>query len=294
MLRREPIVTWRQVLAPLLLIMAAASASLIGCGGGLIVAGVRINSARVVLLTKSPGVSTDDYRWRDIANNLYSAAFAGGFDYATTPRVWVTFDQGTETLQGTINARALKPNFAYQIKLVGKPVLDWGAAGDEAANEGIGRVGRWWSAVRGNVNDAYYEANHASESIAGYLVMGFMLTDENGRADVNWRLENSTHVLWNTRQRAPGANDQPSQARALAFSAWGYDVPYPAVTTETIYPEQEPGRPTPGTARLAAGRYHCIFALYEESFHDARDGAGPGGFWANAMQFDGLDFTVPE
>lgn len=287
--------TLRRALAALALAVAGLITQLIGCGGGTPGGGaIRLNSARNVPLSKSPGVPANDYRWMDIAGNLYAAGFAGSFDYATSPTVTVTFDDGTDTLQGAIDATSLKPNFAYQIKLIGKPTGDWGAAGDDAANERIGHVGRWWSDIAGNVNDAYYEANHNSETIAGYLVIGFLITDEDGQAHVDWRLENSYHVLWNTSQRAPGANDVPSQTHTLAFTSWGYSLPYPASTTETIYPEQEPGRPTPGTARLPVGSYRCLFALYEESFHDAADGAGPGGNWAKAMEFAELRFEVLE
>jgi hypothetical protein len=287
--------TSSQVLLALPLAVAAIIGGVIGCGGG---SGptddttVRLNSARSVALTRSPGISANDYRWLDIASNLFAAGFGASFDYAAAPTVIVTFDDGTDTLQGTISATALKPNFAYQIKLVGKPPGVWGANGDAAANEQIGRVGRWWSEASGNVNDAYYEAHHLTETITGYLVLGFLITDETGRAEVTWRLENSYHVLWNTNQRASGPNDRPAQTRTLAYSDWGYSLPYPASASETIYPEQEPGRPLPGTARLPAGRFRCLFALYEESFHDVPDGAGPGGSWANAMQFADLDFDV--
>ena len=274
-------------------LLLAIVAYLIGCGGGGAAssASVSLNSARSVQLAKAPGVDPDDYRWKDIANNLYAAAFVGSFDYST-PTVTVNFDDSSDTLQGTIDATGLKPNFAYQIKLIGKPTGDWGAAGDDAANERIGYAGRWWSDVSGNQDDAYYQAHHGTETIVGYLVTGFLITDEDGQASVNWRVENSYHVLWNTGQRAANADDRPSQAHTLAFSSWGYSLPYPAVSTQTIYPEQEPTRSTSGNARLAAGSYHCIFALYEESFHDVADGAGPGGNWAKAMQYADLDFDV--
>jgi hypothetical protein len=286
------------MLLPLLIgiavLLLAIMAYLIGCGGGGAAAGagVTLNSARSVQLAKSPGVSADDYRWKDIAGNLYAAGLVDSFDYSS-PTVTVNFDASSDTLQGTIDATGLKPNFAYQIKLIGKPTGDWGAAaGDDAANERIGSIGRWWSDVNGNVDDAYYQAHHATETIAGYLLIGFLITDEDGQASVNWRVENSYHVLWNTSQRAANVDDRPSQTRTLAFSSWGYSLPYPVATTETIYPEQEPTRATPGNARLAAGRYHCLFAVYEESFHDVADGAGPGGSWAKAMQYADLDFDV--
>jgi hypothetical protein len=267
---------------------------LAGCGGATspTKGGVVVDSKGVHTLQKVGGVALADYRWKDIAGNAYSTAFASTFDYGTGPQVTVNYDDAAGTLQGTVNATGLKPNFAYQIKLEGKPTKVWGTAGDDWSNERIGYLGRWWCATDvANRTDAQYAVCKAlGHTVTGYLLFDFLLTDQSGNASKPFHLDSSYHVLWNTQQGAPGANDRPSQVRTLAFTDFGYGSPYPAVTTETIYPEWEPGRPTPGTAQFGAGQYKCTFLLTEESFHGWP--SSPGGNWAAALRDTDLQFTV--
>ena len=83
------------------------------------------------------------YRWMDIADFLYSFRYQSFFNYEQ-PTVKLSFCDISSTFEGTLVASELKPNFAYQVKLVGKPTKVWGAGGDDWANEQIGYAGRWW------------------------------------------------------------------------------------------------------------------------------------------------------
>jgi hypothetical protein len=126
----------REVVICLLLISAFASGSLAGdC------------LPKTVDLVTAPDVTTwgpAPYRWRDIATNLYSLSYRETYTYDSAS-VTATFEAcGESTLVGHLSAINLKPNFAYQVKLVGKPERLWGAIGDDDTNERIGFTGRWW------------------------------------------------------------------------------------------------------------------------------------------------------
>ena len=80
------------------------------------------------------------YRWMDVADQLYDVdvgldgySYQDSYDY-TQASVLVDFFTDAQTLHGTLTASNLKPNFAYQFKLVGD-------AGTEA-NERF-CVGQW-------------------------------------------------------------------------------------------------------------------------------------------------------
>lgn len=255
-----------------------------GCGGGL-GSGDLGPQALVSLPLANAGATASSYRWGDIAGNLYSSAFAGAFSYSS-PTVTVAFeDMGGTTLAGTLTATGLKPNFAYQMKLEGKPTVD------PVGNEKIGYLGRWWSPVAGNVDDAYYRAHKTSEAIIGYLLFDFFITDGSGGATRMFRVDSSYHVLWNAAQ--PGASSvSPGVARPWA-PIWADGVYDSSLgftgATQTLFPELQTGRPAPGLALLPAGSYNCALVITEESFHGYYAG---GGNWAAAMRNDNLSFSV--
>ncbi len=106
--------------------------------------------------------SKSTFRWKDIAANTYAQSYKDTYDYAAAD-VDINYDPaGDSTLRGHLSASNLKPNFAYQIKLSGKPTALWGLAGDDTTNERLGYLGRWWrhQPNPGNSSDADYEANH--------------------------------------------------------------------------------------------------------------------------------------
>lgn len=281
-------------LRPLSVVAVVARVSLVvillGCGSGdepvapLAPGGVQ-PMAMVSLPLSNAFAPAADYRWGDIAGNQYSSSFASSFSY-NTPTVTVTFDDmGGRTLSGTLTATGLKPNFAYQIKLEGKPTVDaW-------ANERIGYLGRWWSPTMGNVDDTYYELHKNTEAILGYLLFDFFITRGDGSATRAFKVDSSYHVVWNAAQPgAPLASAGPTQQWAPVWSEAAYGTVRRFVTkTQTLFAEKQAGRPEPGDALLPVGNYNCALVITEESFHDFYAG---GGNWAAAMRHDSLSFAV--
>jgi hypothetical protein len=82
-----------------------------------------------------PVTPSGTYRWLDVADQAYGTNYQGTYSYSQAT-VTVTYYTTGSTLRGTLTANNLKPNFAYQLKLVGTP--------GTADNELIGYSGRWW------------------------------------------------------------------------------------------------------------------------------------------------------
>ncbi len=142
-------------------------------------------------------------RWLDINNNPFEAWLTngqpnGGHSY-NNAQVNLTFDRAPNTpyFVGHIRASGLKPNFSYQLKLIGKPergTRGWGASGDDLSNERIGMAGRWWCdsqhAAQTNFDDAHYYRYYKyappghEHNIYGYHYMGEFVTDGKGNADI--------------------------------------------------------------------------------------------------------------
>ncbi|RYX85926.1 hypothetical protein EON83_03995 [bacterium] len=170
----------------------------------------------------------------------------GKFDYlARANNVVLTYQRAPEVpyFVGHISARGLKPNFAYQLKLAGKPVIGPRGAGtdqsyvlatnktrsgtpdvhlvngangqpspingDDWANQQLGYAGRWWndSNASGNTNaitDAVYASN-TTDTIYGYQFIGDFVTDANGNAEADIKGDRSYHITWQDWQS--GAKD---------------------------------------------------------------------------------------
>lgn len=250
-----------------------------------------------------------DYRWLDIADQKYADTYIDAYNY-TQAAVQVQYERVAKgALKGTLTASSLKPNFAYQIKLVGNPEQY------PEANERIGLAGRWWqeewdaqtqSWTKGhnlndkgdgsspNPNDLVYFATRdlVDESsptglryrYLGYMVFDYFITDETGAADVGFIVDSSYHVLWKTTQPQhsyDALNDGPVKSRTfdpVPLSEVAYDMDYPQSAVD-IYGEWE--RLPTGGIYLDNGNYTCDFILTEESFHGV-DGADSGN-WAAAM-----------
>jgi hypothetical protein len=236
------------------------------------------------------------YRWKDIADHVYAQGYQDTFTY-DRPRVTTAFDPYGQTFRGRLRGYGLKPNFAYQMKLVGKPTGLWGQEADDQANEYIGYEGRWWREQPnpGNTNDADYQA-HKDDStyiFVGYLLFDYFVTDEYGHAEKEFQLNSSYHVLWNTvlNARDPGPNDSPITDHTVRATGYhpAYDTAH-APAEVGLYAEWEPGRDLPGEVILPAWMYHLQFILTEESFHQS----GIGGYWAGAMGCDSICFSVPD
>ena len=245
-------------------------------------------------------------RWRDVATNPFAAAKKANlfYDCAT---VTVTYDDSAGTFRGTLVATNLKPNFAYQIKLSGKPTRGW-TDGDDWANEQLGYNGRWWvdqydssgTWVSGwNSTDTEYarwKKRDFTDRSYVYVFQGYMLfenlvTDNEGKAAKSFALDSSFHVLWKTSQRTRTANDSTPVTYTVAptASAW-YSKDYPS-TDVSIYAEWQSGRPLPGKVRLPNGKYNVRLCLTEESFHETAEDSGN---WATVMCYDYLAFSVQQ
>ena len=250
---------------------------------------------------------TGSYRWLDVADHAYGVSYQDSYDY-TQATVEVTYKTRKNVLRGTLTAENLKPNFAYQLKLVGNPDADPGA------NERIGLAGRWWQEewngsewVNGdnlnskgngsspNPNDEVYFANRDVPDTTGtsptglryrytgYLVFDYFITDDAGAAVLNYQTDSSYHVLFKTSQRVHTVKDGPLKTSTFTpdSSSAAYDVDYP-LSTVTIFGEWE--RLPVGGVYLEPGKYRCQMLLTEESFHGS--GGELAGGWAAAMGAD--------
>ena len=240
-----------------------------------------------------------NFRFKDITGQAFSNTYATIYSYSSAS-VTITFDDSPQAfLSGTIAAAGLKPNFAYQIKLIGRPSRAAISDSDrilanDGTNEVLGRLGRWWRMQPNPANalDADYDANKDNPAYIyqGYLIVGFFVTDAMGNANAKFEGHNSFHVLWRADQRVPTQNDGPLAAVAIPDTSGN-----PAYDTATarrmaqLYGEWEPTRVLPGALAMPFTEYHCQLALTEESFHDS---GALAGAWTMAMQ-SAVDFKIP-
>jgi hypothetical protein len=240
----------------------------------------------VVRLVPAPALTCKPepkYRWLDCLGQPYSEAFRKSFDYKDA-EVDVRFERRAAVFQGRVSARRLKPNFAYQIKLVGLPPSLWGEKGHAAANRALGEAGRWWIPGKEGRNAYFFgeEKETDKDAMEGYLLFGYFVTDGDGKAEAPFRLDSSYHVLWKVSQWAPDKDDSPPTQHQVAAEAGslGYDRSFPPGEF-ALYAEAQTGRPPIGQVRLPPGDYRCFLLLTEESFHDYTN--ADGGDWAAAL-----------
>lgn len=213
------------------------------------------------------------FRWRDVATNPYGLLYQDTYNYDDAS-VTVTFQPcGERTFTGHLSAANLKPNFAYQMKLLGKPTALWGEDGDDVTNERVGYAGRWWRVQPnpGNSNDEDYEQHHDDPDyiFEGYLLFDHFTTGRFGNAEIDFALDSSFHVLWWELQRAPQTCDGPvdyTDVEGYAVDpAYDDDI---APVTVGVYAEEERWPPVCyGEAELPLGEYNCRIILTEETFH---------------------------
>ena len=257
--------------------------------------------------TTSP---TGQYRWMDVANNIYAESYQNNYNY-TQADVNISYITDANMLYGTLSVSNLKPNFAYQVKLVG-------TAGT-TSNELIGLTGRWWQEewnetawTNGkNLNskgdgsspnpndDVYFSRRDVNDfnspttkhyRYTSYLVFDYFITDANGDAVIDFEADSSYHVLWKTSQLGHTPDDGPIKSTVFdpdPCSA-AYDTNY-GVSSAEVYGEWE--RLPVGGVYLPSGDYYDVaFLLTEESFHSC--GTQYGGCWAAAMSA-GAYFSIP-
>lgn len=233
-------------------------------------------------------------RFWDIADRPYSTAFRRSFSYARS-RVVLRYDRvmASKYFRGSVSARGLKPNFAYQMKLCGKPrdgSRGWKTWGDDLSNERIGRAARWWNDTeQRNANDRdfddYYRSTLPSlrHSIYGYHFLGDFITDERGEAEVEIEGRHSYHITWQDKQF--GAKDVVAgtwSAGSTATPYYGYGERVEPLLVKLWY-EWEVGRDQ--QVELPTGIYNCRFLLTEETFHNYQGGTNEdaGGYWPTVL-----------
>ena len=248
------------------------------------------------------------YRWLDIADQAYGTSYRSSYNYsqASVELAYCTEGNG---LQGLLKATNLKPNFAYQLKLVGTP--------GTVDNERIGLAGRWWQeewtgttwangqnlnnkgdGSSPNPNDLTYfsrrdikDASSPTDNhyrYTGYLVFNYFITDGNGSTALQFETGNCNHVIWKTTQQSKTANDGPLKTSSFdpTPSQAAYDTDYPS-NTISIFGEWE--RLPMGQVNLQPGEYSCQIVLTEESFHGS--GGTLAGNWAGAVTAN-IMFTI--
>ena len=248
-------------------------------------------------------------RWRDISNTLYSPAFRSTFSYDNA-QAQLSYRRvpSAPYFQCHISARGLKPNFAYQLKLAGKPIggpQGWGTArsyvdvssrlkgasalpfdvggtavgGDDWSNQQLGYLGRWWDDTRApstNLDDVYFAANYPVHTVYGYIFMGDFVTDALGRAEATVLGNRSLHITWQDTQY--GYKEAPYGRFNVARTPYGYDKRAPNARVGLWY-ELQTGRTQP--VRLPSGTYHCRLLVTEEAFHG--EGGAGGGVWQTVL-----------
>ncbi len=221
----------------------------------------------------------ENERWLDIAGNIYSTDFIRNFSYTRhPPEVRVTVDRKAATFRGRIQAKGLKPNFAYQIKLMGnhRRCPD--------TFETIGYLGRWRLPGPGtNYTDSDYRSWPDKSQIQSYILFDYLVTDRNGNAIKDFAMDSSLHVLFNASYQWKGGPDDSSHRiyRITPDNPDIYAVPSDQSTIERIWAESEkaPGRPKIRALKLPPGTYNAELILTEESFHSV----GNGGYWATVL-----------
>ncbi len=284
---------------------------LVSCAFAAILQACPASFAAVVTL--APEGSGASYRWLNVADQAYGAAYRASYDYSHAS-AQISYGAAGSVFAGTLTASNLKPNFAYQLKLVGTP--------GTPSNERIGLAGRWWretwdcststwangwnlndkgSGTAPNPNDVVYAATKDTPCASsptgklyrysGYLLMDYFLSDDAGNALLDFQATSSYHVLWKTSQQARGANDGPTKSETfdpnLANPA--YDTDWPSATVG-IFGEWE--RLPAGGVFLQPGSYSAQLVLTEESFHGS--GGTYAGSWASAMGGDVSFVVAPE
>jgi hypothetical protein len=225
-------------------------------------------------------------RWADVAGNYYSEAFCRQFSYTDTapdgPRAFVRLASRGETVSGRLELRGMKPNFAYQLKILGNY-----AAGVERY-EAIGHIGRWrLPGRRTNFTYKDYDRFEDKDQVEAYVLFDYVVTDAKGDAVRDFALDSSLHVLWNAlrQKRHRIYRDDALAVTVVADDPAIYARPKPEPTVEYIYAERETVRyrrlPAGAVIRLPPGEYDAFFAITEESFHSEDS---DGGHWSTVLR----------
>ena len=217
-------------------------------------------------------------RWSDISGNYYSEKFTSKFTYdGKGAEVLVAIEEKSDTLRGRLEAKGLKPNFAYQIKLRG-------LFEHFESFERIGYAGRWrFPGKATNFTDVEYRARKDKSDVESYLFFDFFITDKNGNAIRDLELDSSLHVLWNAKRQRSIPNGEFLVLKVDAQNPGTYSSPKKKKDVEFLWAERERNRySSPDQKRfLPPGKYEAELVLTEESFHSM---GNDGGYWATVFK----------
>lgn len=268
----------------------------------------QLASLLLLLLSALPMAAADvvfapilnqDERFKDIGGTEFNAAYISGYSYTNASVNLSLTQSGLKYLDGVVTATGLKPNFCYQLKLVGRPskaatTSEQALLADDATNERLGLTGRWWRMQPNpsNTNDTEYSQfkDDPAYIFQGYLEVGFFVTDASGNASVRIVGNNSYHVVWRVDQRPRSTNDGPILNHVVPATTANpaYDASL-GPRAYALYGEWEPNRALPGQMAMPDGAYNCDVVLTEESFHDF----GPlAGNWSAVLTAP-LQFSIP-
>lgn len=246
-------------------------------------------------------------RLRDVADTPYASGF-GGVWPGQSASVTLRYDPAPDRpcLTGALRGSGLKPNFCYQLKLMGKPGTAggglWGAAADNATNDALISRARWWSYRTetalfntSSAADAFASDEYRDGWLAGYVYCGWVLTDARGnfaRTDrdvadaAGWvplTTDRCFHITGKTGQEGSIPVDTTPVTVTLARPASAaYDHDWGPASLSLWY-QREPDNPL--DFALPAGTHDVVLMLTEESFHNPL--ATPdGGFWQSVWVSD--------
>ncbi len=243
----------------------------------------RLNAGNAQVMTGTNDAKNE--RWCDCLGNYYAAEYIRRFSYADKtadgPQVCVRIEPPGNTLKGRLEARRLKPNFAYQIKLFG----DYRK--DKEGFEVIGKHGRWrLPGTYTNYTDSDYKdyPDEQKHEVEAYILFDFFVTDENGNAVREFSLDSTLHVLWKSTQYSRGVPESDMvKVEIDASDPKTYARPKADPGTVWIWAEREAERYTAANQviRLPARTYKAFLILTEESFHSYDY---DGGWWATVLK----------
>ena len=226
-----------------------------------------------------PPAHTGEPRFMDVAGHTYSKRFRRCFTYGPPSEALISYRRKAKTFMGQLKAKHLKPNFAYQLKLVGTP-------SDIQSMERLGFTGRWMLPANGtNYDDEAYRRLADKHGAEGYIFFDWFVTDGNGDATIAFSLSSSLHVLQNLYlERMERIREFPAREFTISsFPLWAYESGKRRINVIIQAMSEHywtKSRAEIGKTFLPEGRYDCLVRLTEESFH----GVGGGGFWATALE----------
>ena len=234
-------------------------------------------------------------RWLDIDDTRFHAFInklgtLEEFSYRAGQVVF-TYDrqQSGGVVRGHIEARDLKPNFAYQMKLCGKPASGargWGQFGDDKSNAILGFGGRWWDdSEQKSGDDGYYRSLYVKaaparrHTMVGYIFIGDFVTDEKGNVSTDFVADKPLHITWQDKQKTNLKNHQAGVwtvgSTQEPYRGYGY-----AFAPRSIKLWYEHEKRHPPRLKLPAGEYNCRLLVTEESFHSKTPA---GGRWLTVL-----------